>query len=151
MKQTTKNWLGMAALILGSSAVTGAVVKGTASNSQPLVEQPAMSIPASVAAPSGLVDLTSAAESAVESVVYIKVTQTGKTQRVQVMPDFFDPFGFGDIFGFGGRGGQPQEREYKQPDRHAAGSGVIISTDGYIVTNNHVVGDADERLGTHQD
>ncbi len=144
MNQTTKNWLGMAALILGSSAVTGAVVKSTASNSQPLVEQPAMSMPSSVAAPTGLVDLTSAAESAVESVVYIKVTQTGKTQKVQVMPDFFDPFGFGDIFGFGGRGGQPQEREYRQPDRHAAGSGVIISVDGYIVTNNHVVGDADE-------
>ena len=35
-------------------------------------------------------------------------------------------------------------REYKQPDRHASGSGVIISDDGYIVTNNHVVGEADE-------
>ena len=115
MKQTTKNWLGMAALILGSSAVTGAVVKGTASNSQPLVEQPAMSMPASVAAPSGLVDLTSAAESAVESVVYIKVTQTGKTQRVQVMPDFFDPFGFGDIFGFGGRVDNPRSVNTSSP------------------------------------
>ena len=143
MKQTTKNWFGAAALILGSSVVTGAVVKGTASNSQPLAEQPAMAMPAPVAAgPSGLVDLTSAAESAVESVVYIKVTQAGKTQRVQVQDPFSDFFG--DFFGFGGRGGQPQEREYKQPDRHAAGSGVIISTDGYIVTNNHVVGEADE-------
>ena len=146
MKQTTKNWLGAVALVLGSSAVTGAVVrmapssvssKGETSMQSPFAQSPATAVPAG-----GYVDLTTAAESAVGSVVYIKVTQTGKTQRIQ-MQDPFSDF-FGDFFGFGGRGGQPQQREYKQPDRHAAGSGVIISTDGYIVTNNHVVGEADE-------
>lgn len=141
MKQTTKNWIGAVALVLGSSAVTGAVVRGTASNGEPYVQEPVAAMPAPVAAPAGLVDLTTAAESTVGSVVYIKVTQTGKTQRVQVQDPFSDFFG--DFFGFGG-GRQPQQREFKQPDRHAAGSGVIISTDGYIVTNNHVVGEADE-------
>ena len=136
------NWIGAALLILGSSAVTGAVVRGTVSDSKPLTAEPSAAMPAAVAAPSGLVDLTGAAETAVGSVVYIKVTQTGKTQRVQVQDPFSDFFG--DFFGFGGRGQQPQQREFRQPDRHAAGSGVIISADGYIVTNNHVVGEADE-------
>lgn len=145
MKQTTKNWFGAALLILGSSAVTGAVVRGTLPSSASTGGETSMFLPkapAQVAAPTGLVDLTGAAEKAVESVVYIKVTQTGKTQRVQVQDPFSDFFG--DFFGFGGGGGQPQQREFKQPDRHAAGSGVIISADGYIVTNNHVVGEADE-------
>ncbi len=139
MKQTTKNWLGVAALVFGSSAVTSAVIKRSEPAADP-VQSPRQVPVASAAVPGGLVDLTSAAESAVNSVVYIKVTQAGKTQRVQ-MRDPFSDF-FGDIFGFGG--GQPQQREYKSPDRHSAGSGVIISADGYIVTNNHVVGEADE-------
>jgi len=141
MKQTTKNWIGAIALVLGSSAVTGAVVRGTVSGNQPLAGNPAAAATSPMVVPSGFVDLTTAAESAVGSVVYIKVTQTGKTQRIQIQDPFSD---FYDFFGFGGRGGQPQEREYRQPDRHAAGSGVIISADGYIVTNNHVVGEADE-------
>ena len=136
MKQTIKTWLGAAALVLASSAVTASVVRAEASSEVPASSNAA---PAPVVT-SGLVDLTSAAESSVNSVVYIKVTQAGKTQRVQTMDPFSDFFG--DFFGFGNRG--PQQREYKAPDRHASGSGVIISTDGYIVTNNHVVGSADE-------
>jgi Do/DeqQ family serine protease len=59
--------------------------------------------------------------------------------------DFFsDPFG-----GFFGRGqgqgnGGKRQRQVQTPRRAAAGSGVIISADGYIVTNNHVVDGADE-------
>lgn len=91
----------------------------------------------------GLVDLTGAAESSVNSVVYIKVVTGGQTQTVAVQ-DPFDDF-FGDFFGFGGRGrGRGQQREIQTPKREAAGSGVIISQDGYIVTNNHVVRDANE-------
>lgn len=126
--------MGIVALVCASSAVTGAVV--TKASSEPAPQQAQVSAAPTVTG--GLVDLTSAAESAVNSVVYIKVTQNGKTQRVNVRDPFSDFFG--DFFGFGG---QPQQREYKEPDRRAAGSGVIISSDGYIVTNNHVVGNAD--------
>ncbi len=134
MKQTVKNWIGVAALIMASSAMTGAVMRQTEKSAE-------MPVASTQSTATGLVDLTYAAENSVNSVVYIKVTINGKTQRVQ-MQDPFSDF-FGDFFGFGGRG-QQHEREYKTPDQHAAGSGVIISDDGYIVTNNHVVGQADE-------
>ena len=103
---------------------------------------PAQPVTAAVGVPSAMVDLTSAAESAVNSVVYIKVTMASKQQQVE----YFSPFDdfFGDFFGFGN--GQKRRQQVETPKRKASGSGVIISSDGYIVTNNHVVQDADEIL-----
>ena len=91
------------------------------------------------------VDLTYAAERAVNAVVYIKVTTNSRMQTVEYN-DPFEDF-FGDFFGrgFGGGGGR-QQRQIETPKRQGAGSGVILSADGYIVTNNHVVENADELL-----
>jgi Do/DeqQ family serine protease len=59
----------------------------------------------------------------------------------------FDPFGF-----FGQRQQGPgQKRKVQTPKKEGAGSGVIISSDGYIVTNNHVVDGADELTVTLND
>lgn len=102
-------------------------------------------------APAALVDLTTAAERSVNSVVYIKVTKNGSTRTVTT----YDPFSdFFDFFGFGGGGGGNngrQQRQVQTPKKEASGSGVIISKDGYIVTNNHVVGEADEIMVTLND
>ncbi len=69
-------------------------------------------------------DFTYAAESAVDAVVYVKVTIKS---QVNSYADPFFKFFFGDQM-------TPQSRE-----QQASGSGVIIRSDGYIVTNNHVV------------
>ncbi len=101
------------------------------------------------------VDLTSAAEKALPSVVHIKYVQNSKIQTVEMSSDPFEDF-FSDPFGgFFGRGQQGQggtrRRQVQTPKRTATGSGVIISKDGYIVTNNHVVDGADELTVTLTD
>ncbi len=104
---------------------------------------------AAPAAPAGQpVDLTYAAEKALPSVVYIKSVTNSRVQTVEYSDPFEDFFSdpFGGFFGRGqgqGNGGKRQ-RQVQTPRRAAAGSGVIISADGYIVTNNHVVDGADE-------
>ena len=85
-------------------------------------------------------DFTTAAESTVHGVVHIKATTNAKQYADGGnQPQYVDPFEY--FFGFGGRGGF--QRPQPQP-RVGAGSGVIISTDGYIITNNHVIDGADE-------
>lgn len=79
-------------------------------------------------------DFTKAAESTVNAVVSIKSTSTSKNQYPNMQQDPFFEFFFGQ------RGGG----NMKPQPRIGMGSGVIISSDGYIVTNNHVIDGADE-------
>lgn len=100
----------------------------------------------SVTAAGQPVDLTYAAEKSLPSVVYIKSVINSKTQTVEYSDPFEDFFSdpFGGFFGRGQGNGGKRQRQVQTPKRAAAGSGVIISADGYIVTNNHVVDGADE-------
>lgn len=79
-------------------------------------------------------DFTYAAEKAIHAVVHIKSTAKAQSSAARG-GEYFDPFEF--FFGYRNAPRQPQPRV-------GAGSGVIISTDGYIITNNHVIEGADE-------
>ncbi len=95
--------------------------------------------------PPGAVDFTQPAAAALPAVVHIK-TKTNAKQVSNSLPRTQQKNPFSDLFDddmlqqfFGNRGGSGYV-----PEQRASGSGVIISQDGFIVTNNHVVENADE-------
>jgi serine protease Do len=76
--------------------------------------------------PSGIpVDFTSAAERTLNTVVHIKTTYVTNYRLSPIQEYFYGP-------------------GIRQKSSESSGSGVIISPDGYIITNNHVVADADQ-------
>lgn len=145
MKRTTNLILGGMAVVLvsvGASGLTARMMMPKEQNKSLAFDEvfqtdPNVRMAALDASQMQPVDLTKAAENSVNAVVHIKSTQESKTETVTVRDPFYDFFG--DMFG--NRGGQ--QRQVQTPERVGFGSGVIISKDGYIVTNNHVIDKAD--------
>ncbi len=108
-------------------------VSGTNGGFSSTAARPAVKVPSPE--PKSDMDFTEAAAKSVDAVVHIKTELSVKTNYYD---RFFDPF-----------------REYIYPRQQnkviAFGSGVIISPDGYIVTNNHVVNGADKITVTFND
>ncbi len=150
MKKSVKNLLFYAAVVLSSAFVADAVASRATEQVSvaPMSEEGgAKSGFVSLASFDGgdglqRVDLTDAAEKSVHAVVHIKSTQNSKTRTVRRAPDIYDFF-FGD--------GTGREQTIRTQPRVGFGSGVILSKDGYIVTNNHVIADADEIMVTLND
>ena len=122
--------------IVGAGAGYWASREAANQSSVPGANAPGAKAPVSLASYSGQtssqgiapVDFTQAAERSVEAVVHVKT----KYYRQQQYVDPFYQFFFG----------RPQQSQ--QPSAMASGSGVILSNDGYIVTNNLVIEDANE-------
>jgi Do/DeqQ family serine protease len=89
-------------------------------------------------AAAGPVNFENAAESSVKAVVHINTSTEGRViEDDRDMNDVFSQF-------FG-------RRQYYLPPQKGSGSGVVISPDGYVVTNNHVVANAGEVTVTFND
>jgi len=133
------------ALLLATGLVAGIVLSGTAGNREevlarpsaaPVVEEAAATPIAPATAVAGP-DFTRVAAQTVKAVTNISSTQVGR--RRQASPFTNDPF-FQYFFG-------DQGEMFGQPRAESSlGSGVVISADGYVVTNNHVVGEGETEV-----
>jgi len=124
-------WLGAASVLIAAPVSTPALARG----------------------PEGIADV---AEKVIDAVVNISTSQTveakggdGRGAIPQLPPgspfeEFFDDFFKNRRGGPGGPGGNSKGGDLQPRKTNSLGSGFIVDTAGIVVTNNHVIADADE-------
>lgn len=126
-----KTWLmlSLAGLAGGVVALGGSALIGAWSHGNNVSEKQAYQLPAKYASLKDAVgfDFSGVAEIATSAVVHIKTTSGGNSYKQS--EEGMDPFEFFHGPGF----------DFPNMPRSGSGSGVILTADGYIVTNNHVV------------
>lgn len=133
-----KAWLGFVLALAGGMAGAGTMYWLTGSGSIDSAGNSPYHFTSYGSAGAALPNFVEASGLVTPTVVHIKNQRT----ETYVDPFFFDPFDF-----FGGGNGMRQQKR----DASSSGSGVIISGDGYIVTNNHVVAGAEKLQVTLHD
>lgn len=136
----TKNYfwasLALVAVAACTSAITAYFVSSKTDNTNITLAEPThfnqTDVPTTMVnnASAAPVDFTYAAEKTVEAVVHVKVKMEVQGMYSRGIDPLFDFFF--------GRPTQPRQPQYQE----GSGSGVIITHDGYIVTNNHVIDNA---------